>query len=503
MDNWDQNIRKKAMQARPYKPKSDWARMEHLLDEATPPPRTKRWVWLLLAGCFFLAVGAGSWMYQEGHFSPAQEPHSVVQVDSPVSDHAKITPEQLADDMICPEDTMETSHFVSVENAREVSSSQTISMQETFVKDDAQRSDVQIIEVKGVDRKNVDHSPEPVPTFTPIKSPSAPQLFALENIQEQAFERVVLSHLSSPAVLPAADVPAHKIGGRWLVGLRYDQMFRTMPQPLNTPLALSQNPFAFSRQPGASLTLMREWGGRLSAGLRVGLDDAYYYADYQSVEQVVYDAQAPNTPRTQEALKSYIFVGTNYSLEAVGRWTFLDERKHKLRPYLEGSLGITQADGYFVELVGSAENYSSLGTLGRGFSKDVAKALGTGEALPVSRATSDFSDRLADFESDQFALTPGSDVLIEAVEQSDFVALSSPTYLSYGLAAGLNWKISSEWSMDAQASFLRRSSVSTIQLPTTEALEASESPNQAYPRNSLLPHVNYYRVSVGLTYRFR
>ena len=48
MDNWDQNIRKKAMQARPYKPKSDWARMEHLLDEATPPPRTKRWVWLLL-----------------------------------------------------------------------------------------------------------------------------------------------------------------------------------------------------------------------------------------------------------------------------------------------------------------------------------------------------------------------------------------------------------------------------------------------------------------------
>ncbi|MEL6134420.1 MAG: hypothetical protein AAFR59_13745, partial [Bacteroidota bacterium] len=65
MDNWDQDIRKKAMQARPYKPQSDWARMEHMLDIDTPPAGTKRWIWVFLLIGFFFVSGAGYWLWND------------------------------------------------------------------------------------------------------------------------------------------------------------------------------------------------------------------------------------------------------------------------------------------------------------------------------------------------------------------------------------------------------------------------------------------------------
>ncbi|MEL6134864.1 MAG: hypothetical protein AAFR59_16005, partial [Bacteroidota bacterium] len=337
------------------------------------------------------------------------------------------------------------------------------------------------------------------------------QTLELQGLADSLFVLQEIPSSKDLSTFTVHDLPTAMPRGNWRLLLKYDQMYRAMPQPLSTPIALSQNPFAFARQPGASLTLMREWNN-LSAGVRIGLDDAYYYADYQTVERVVYNSQIPNMPQMEEALKSYVFVGTNYSIDAVGRWTFGDAHKRKLRPYVEGSIGLTQADGFFVQLLSQAESYTSLVPLSRSNSKVVAKALSAGETVPLDilARNGTRTESLADFQSEEFRFEDvdlGSGIGVGALNQEEIVSLNSPTYLSYALAAGLTWQINKKWSLDAQASFLRRSSTNNLTIfPLAEAVtdfQMSDEEENGLPlRNSLLPHVNYYRLSAGMSYRF-
>ncbi|MCI4667714.1 MAG: hypothetical protein MRZ79_06095 [Bacteroidia bacterium] len=519
MDKGDHLIKQKANQARPYKPKADWDRMAAMLDAPVAPKKGTKFTFL---GGFFL--GAASIVILLSLFWLT---NNFDKKESTIVENEKLEIPSKEEGIKHRENTAELKTSLS-ENP---STSQSIYKTEKNTSANGKNAtllskpSVNFSESTKKHRQNFTSQYTQATTSHLTKKPltSNPgqktiteslgdnyksnnlhseknrnnnELKAIASIEEsniasfasmeQNFD-IMETNLdaSSSGMQPIPALPVLALGNhrKWSVGLEFNGLVQ--PYTASPPIGFNQNPFIYRWHPGLAIVVNRKLNKRITASAKIGSDDAYYYEGYIPAGSLV----EANFNELGNSVA--LIVGTNYWLEAGGKFKLRKKQNAVIDPFVRGAIGYVWSTADFLSIFDLDE--TQLSGDQRSSRLSARQNLNTFGSNPflVNNNTYVDANGAVSTSADDFA-TYSVNNNLESFYRRKFVSVST--------GIGTEVHLGSRWDLNIEANYLSRIGSILVGVPVpleSQELQAPPTPSLEFPEN-----ISFIQLGAGLAWKF-
>lgn len=522
MDKGDKNIRQKVSQAKPYKPRADWDKMEAMLD-ATEASSGNRYVFLkgfllgaaslaLLMGCLWfsgaLKVNAPIAKLemdtidscldleetQEGRVKlqplQANEAQTILEslpqmaLESASKERlvAKINPSSIQ-----PSPTRNESTDVQKKDLAQISQKEQKGLRETPIltfreKDLAKHTEVQPTKVQDTELENVDASHLAVDRMegAEIILPQKIDPNLGLSLADGDFHPEGVEHIFPEPIFPTVK------DKKWSAGVHLIGLVE--PYVASSPISIEQNPFLYRWHPGVAVELNRKIKERWKLGLRAGSDDAYYYKGY--IPEGGYEPASLNELGNSVA----VIVGTNHWLELSAKLKMRKKKAIVFDPYARAGLGHVWSKADFLSIFGvNSDQLSNTEKSSRFQAKENLNTF-IGNPYLVNNRTYVDASNSASLNSEQ--------ALADFSVQNNLSEYVQRKFISTSFGIGAEIHLGSSWDIDIQANVLSRLSQVLFIVPVEQISNDYTAISSSTPRLAFPEQTSFVQLSAGMNYRF-